>query len=242
MAGAVMQVPSASRRRALAFTGAAATMGATATAAAAGATSVLKSFALCVALGAVGGGMASLVASETVARLDTKSESPAPSEVQPPDLRAAPGSPRAPETVAREAPPEIAAPAARERAEPAAKETSSKGKSFGRDDVVARGSDVVGAPAPAAAKSEPSLFQEQRIIESARAAVARGDARTAFSLLDDYERTYASKQFRPEALALRIEALRNSGQLGAARALAAEFAQKYPHHPLLQRVQSAVAR
>jgi outer membrane protein assembly factor BamD (BamD/ComL family) len=60
--------------------------------------------------------------------------------------------------------------------------------------------------------------------------------------LDNYERSYPTPQFGPEALALRVEALRSSGQLAAARALAADFAQKYPHHPLLQRVQSAVAR
>jgi hypothetical protein len=129
--------------------------------------------------------------------------------------------------------------------EPVAKETNSNRKSFGRDEAPLRGPGARDAPdaqGQARPRVEASLFEEQRIIESARAAVARGDARSAFSLLDDYERAYASKQFRPEALALRIEALRSNGQLGAARALAAEFGQKYPHHPLLQQVQAALAR
>lgn len=238
MAGSVMHVPSASRRRAVAFTSAAATMGASATAVAASATSVMKSFLLCVAIGAAGGGVMSLAASETIARFDTKPQSQAQPGPRRTDTReASPGSPPAPEVDAIATPPSIVAPSV---VEPAAKDSSSKGKAPARDEAVARASGGLDAPAPA--RTQPSLFEEQRIIESARAAVARGDARTAFSVLDNYERAYASKQFGPEALALRVEALRNSGQLAAARALAADFAQKYPHHPLLQRVQSAVAR
>jgi hypothetical protein len=238
MAGSVMRVPSASRRRAVAFTSAAATIGASATAVAASATSVMKSFLLCVAIGAAGGGVMSLAASETVARLDPKAESHA----QPsPRLNDAPGlsqgSPPAPVAVVVETPRAVAVPAL---IVPVAKDVSVKGKSPMRDEGVARGRDALEASGKA--RVEPSLFEEQRIIESARAAVTRGDTRSAFALLDNYERAYASKQFWPEALALRVEALRGSGQLTAARALAADFAQKYPHHPLLQRVRNAVGR
>ena len=130
----------------MAFTSGAATIGASTTALAASAGSVIKSFVLCVALGAVNGGVMSLAASETIARLDTKVQTPAQPGPKPAEVR----------TVA------------------------------------------------------PSLPREP--------------------------------QFWPEALALRIEALRSSGQLGKARALAADFAEKYPHHPLLGRVQSIVAR
>jgi hypothetical protein len=237
MAGAVMRVPSASRRRAVAFTSAAATMGASATAVAAGATSVMKSFLLCVAIGAAGGGAMSLAASETIARFDAKAESharPSPRSIDAPEL--SPGSLPAPAAVV-EALPAVAEPAP---VVPVAKEVSGKGKSPTRDEGAARGRD--GLEALGKARTEPSLFEEQRIIESARAAVARGDTRSAFALLDNYEHAYASKQFWPEALALRVEALRGSGQLAAARALAADFSQKYPHHPLLQRVQNAVGR
>ena len=231
MAGSVMHVPSASRRRAVAFISGAATLGASATAVGASATSVVKSFLLCVAIGAAGGGMMSLLASETVARFDIKAASNAPPG--PPSSHAH-GAPQAPAVVAVEAPPELSPPA------PVAKDASGVAKSPARDEALARGRAVVETPTKA--RTESSLFEEQRIIESARAAVARGDARSAFSLLDNYERSYASKQFRPEALALRVEALRSSGQLAAARALAADFAQKYPHHPLRHRVQSAVTR
>jgi hypothetical protein len=235
MAGSVMHVPSASRRRAVAFISGAATVGASATAVAASATSVVKSFLLCVAIGAAGGGVMSLAVSETVARFDTKVASPAPPGPQPGHARGTPlGSPPAAAAVAVDAPPEVSAPM------PVTKDASGVTKTPARDEAIARGRGALETPAKA--RAESSLFEEQRIIESARAAVARGDARTAFSLLDNYERSYASKQFRPEALALRVEALRSSGQSAAARALAADFAQKYPHHPLLQRVRNAVAR
>ena len=238
MAGSVMRVPSASRRRAVAFTSAAATMGASATAVAASATSVMKSFLLCVAIGAAGGGVMSLAASETIARFDAKAESHAPPGARSNDAPGpSQGSAPAPAAVVVETPPALAGPAL---VVPVAKDASVKGKSPTRDEVAVRDRDALEAPEKA--RAEPSLFEEQRIIESARAAVARGDTRSAFALLDNYERAYASKQFWPEALALRVEALRGSGQLGAARALAADFAQKYPHHPLLQRVRNAAGR
>ena len=237
MAGAVMHVPSGSRQRAVAFTSAAATIGASTVAVAASSASVIKTFVLCVALGAAGGGVASLAASETFARLETKSAAPAPPGPLPAVVPAAPVNlPAATEAVATATPPEGRAP---QIPEPVAKESSGKRQSLGRDEGV---EPRVAVPSPARQPRGASLFEEQRIIESARAAVARGDARTAFSLLDGYEQAFPIKQFWPEALALRIEALRSSGQLDAARARAADFAQKYPHHPLLPRVQSSVGR
>ncbi len=238
MAGAVMHVPGASRRRAVAFTSAATTVGASTVAIAASGGSVIKSFVLCVALGTVGGGVVSLAVSETITRLDTKSGSSAQSRPNPAAMPAvSPSLPREPEAAVAEEPSPVAAPPVTELV---AKDLGSKGKALGQGDSVAPSLAMPGAPIRPAPGS--SLFEEQRIIESARAAMARGDVRSAFSLLDNYEQAYASKQFWPEALALRIEALRSSGQLGAARALAADFAQKYPHHPLLARVQSIVAK
>jgi hypothetical protein len=113
-----------------------------------------------------------------------------------------------------------------------------------RASAPAPGLSAVAAPAVAAAPAMPlpgpSLFEEQRSIESARAAVARGDAASALTTLDAYDRAYPQGQFGPEALALRVEALSAAGQLGRARGLAAEFERRYPHHPLLARVQGAV--
>jgi len=225
MAGAALPVPSAARRRAVAFTSTAATLGASTTAVAASATSLVKSFVLCMTLGAIGGGVMSLAASETVARFE-KSEAQAWPAPRVADESGPRGSvSRAPEPVATETPPSVVTPPV---VEAVAKDASSKAKSLGRDEAAAPSVD-----AAAPVREQTSLFEQQRIIESVRAAVARGDVRTATVLLDNYERAYATKQFGPEALALRIEALRGGGQLGAARALAADFARDYPHHPLL---------
>jgi TolA-binding protein len=85
-----------------------------------------------------------------------------------------------------------------------------------------------------------SLFDEQRIIESARTAVSRGDSAGALATLDRYQQSYPQGQFVPEALALRIEALSAAGDLTRARSLAAQFQSRYPHHPMLAPVQAAV--
>jgi hypothetical protein len=238
MAGAVLHVPSASRRRAVAFTSAAASLGASAVTVTASAASVLKSFVACVAIGALGGGVMSLVASETIARLDQKADS----QAQP----ALPSAQTHEQTQTLSAPVASAAPVAEAPAvlevapvaEPSTKAVPSKSSGGGREGVA----PSVAEPPSARAVPGSSLVEEQRVIESARAAVARGDLRAASATLDSYERSYAAKQFGPEALALRIETLQGAGQVSQARALAAEFARRYPHHPLLQRVQGVVAR
>jgi hypothetical protein len=101
------------------------------------------------------------------------------------------------------------------------------------------------SPSVGGFRDEPqrtSLVDEQRIIESVRAAVAQGDVHAALAKLDDYDRRYPRKQFGPEALALRVQAVAAAGELYLARSLAKDFEQRYPHHPLLARVKSAVAR
>ncbi|HXK18804.1 MAG TPA: hypothetical protein VNG33_13430, partial [Polyangiaceae bacterium] len=236
MAGARLEVPGASRKRALAFVGtAAAGTAVSGTAAAAATTSLVKGVVLCVCLGTVGGGLASLAVSETISRIETR----AATTTRPATTHAVvpappPPAPVVPETLV--AAPEPVAPAAPDHA-------TTRDTRDARASSPALGVSGAAAPAVAAAatKSEPgpSLFEEQRSIESARAAVARGDSATALATLDDYERVYGGGQFGPEALALRVEALSAAGQLGRARSLAAEFQRRYPHHPLLTRVQGA---
>jgi hypothetical protein len=242
MAGSVLPVPSASRQQALQFASVAVGMTASGAAAAAtttGATSLVKSLVLSVCLGAVGGGVMSLAVSETFSHFEKAQPvagKPAPLAQRPVNQQGrAPSAPSpAPEPVASVAA-ALPAPAAA-AAEPSAAALRGKNKATSADDRAA----AVGAPGSDKLELGPSLFEEQKVIESARAAVAHGDAFAALSTLDSYDRTYARKQFGPEALALRIQALGMAGQLGLARTLAAEFEQKYPHHPLLSRVQAAV--
>src|SRR5438552_2351291 len=73
MGGSGLKVPSASRRRALTFVGAAAAGTAVSgTAAAATTAALVKGVVLCVCLGAAGGGLASLAISEAFTRLEAR--------------------------------------------------------------------------------------------------------------------------------------------------------------------------
>jgi len=232
MGGSRLDVPSASRRRALAFVGtAAAGTAVSGTAAAAATASLVKGVVLCVCLGTVGGGVASLAVSETISRIEARHAAPtSPATAHafvPAVAQAASAAPVAP--LVGEALEPAPAPVAIATPEPAATRDA-------RASAPASAAAAAGSVAPAPA---PSLFEEQRIIEAARAAVARGDAPTALATLDNYDRAYARGQFGPEALALRVEALSAAGQSSRARSLAAEFERRYPHHPLLARVQGA---
>jgi hypothetical protein len=247
MTGAELRVPSDARRRALQFTGVAAGLTASSTAAAAaGATSLVKTLVLTLSLGAAGGGLTSLALSTVYSHYEhAKVEEP-----QPPPFRspapvhrgdAAVGAPIASPAAASE-PSTLAAEASAGPAPlPGNANTSGSARPSTKattDAVAPPGASVVEFRDPPA---RPSLFEEQRSIESARAAVARGDATGALSLLDAYDRRYAQKQFGPEALALRVQALAARGERAAASALAHDFAKNYPHHPLLSRVQSSAS-
>jgi len=222
-----LEVPRGARQRALAFTSVAASVATTGTAAAAGATSLFKSVVVCVCLGTVGGGLASLAVSETLSRLQTTAADvkPAATRERPPSRSGATATPQPPpEAPVTPVPPSAPAPDA---------PVSS---------AVTVGPATTAAAAPTNSNKPQrasSLFDEQRIIESARAAASRGDTASALATLESYQQIYGQGQFGPEALALRIEALSAKGELGRARSLAAEFQRRYPHHPLLASVQAA---
>lgn len=230
MRGSGLAVPGASRRRALAFTAAAANLAASGTALAAGGMSLAKSVALCVSLGVVSGGLASLGVSSAITSWDEPRES-APVSAAP----ARPASARRSTLSVASSPEGVpalpeSAPSAAEP-EPAATVT--------REPAPSRGApSVVGSSAP----GRRSLFDEQREIEGARAAIARGDFTRGLKLLDAYERSFPRGQFHPEALALRVEALSSRGDAARAKVLADDFARRYPQHPLLTRVQASVGR
>jgi outer membrane protein assembly factor BamD (BamD/ComL family) len=66
--------------------------------------------------------------------------------------------------------------------------------------------------------------------------LSRGDAIGAIAQLDAYDRAHPNGPLERESMALRIQALRNSGKLREARVLAKELEVKYPGHRLLPQV------
>jgi hypothetical protein len=103
--------------------------------------------------------------------------------------------------------------------------------------VAAASAAPPGAPRPSVAS-----FDEAREIEAARVAVSRGDDSGALARLNDYDQTHPNGQLKPESMALRIQALSNSGKASEARSLANEFQGKYPQHPLVQQVKRNVPK
>ena len=84
--------------------------------------------------------------------------------------------------------------------------------------------------------STPDLRDEIALIDAARGAIKTGAADRALVLLRRYTIAYAAGTFRPEAEALRIEALAQIGQTARARTLARDFVAKHPNSPLADRV------
>jgi hypothetical protein len=92
-------------------------------------------------------------------------------------------------------------------------------------------------PAPAA-----DLRDQIALIDAARTAVKAGATDRALALLRRYDATYPGGAFRPEALALRIEALDHGGRGAEAQALAREFLARYPQSPVADRVARIVQK
>lgn len=88
----------------------------------------------------------------------------------------------------------------------------------------------LGAAPPVIAAEAPA---DVRAIEQARSALARREFAVALAALDAYERSNHPGTLRPEALALRIRALRESGKDEDASAAMRAFERDYPGHPLL---------
>jgi hypothetical protein len=94
---------------------------------------------------------------------------------------------------------------------------------------------------PAAAPAA-DLRDQIALIDAARAAVKSSATERALVLLRRYEVSYPGGAFRPEALALRIEALDGAGRGAEAKALAREFLSRYPQSPIADRVARVAAR
>ena len=98
-------------------------------------------------------------------------------------------------------------------------------------------------PAPArahhhalAAAIPSELRAEIALVDAARSAVSTGADDRALVLLNRYDTSYRAGTFRPEAAALRIEALDHLGRTAQARTLAQRFIAAHPDSPLADRV------
>ena len=100
---------------------------------------------------------------------------------------------------------------------------------------IRRRSTSVTAPSPAPT-SAGDLRDQIALLDAVRAAVKGGSSERALVLLRRYDATYPGGAFRPEALALRIEALDQDGRHAEAQALARDFLARYPQSPVAARV------
>jgi hypothetical protein len=97
--------------------------------------------------------------------------------------------------------------------------------------------------APQTSRERPAsndLSEQLALVDSAHGALTRGDAAGALSLARKYAAVYPSGTFRPEAAAIRIEALVKLGRMTEARTLASKFAASYGPGPLADRVATLV--
>jgi outer membrane protein assembly factor BamD (BamD/ComL family) len=77
-------------------------------------------------------------------------------------------------------------------------------------------------------RASRALGDQVAAMDSARSALASGDAAEARRQLDDYEARFPNGVLAQEATVLRIEALLKQGQGGAARALGERFLADHP--------------
>jgi hypothetical protein len=107
---------------------------------------------------------------------------------------------------------------------------------------VRRRSASMAAPAPASPSSSAGDLRDQiALLDAARAAVNGGSSERALVLLRRYDASYPGGAFRPEALALRIEALDQDGRHAEAQAQARDFLARYPQSPVAARVARVAA-
>ena len=97
-------------------------------------------------------------------------------------------------------------------------------------------------PAPTLPRVAPTaqplqLSDEANLIDEVREAVAGGDGPGALRILENHRRRFPQPRLQPEALYLRMQALRLEGHLEAAIRVAQHLLAEYPNGP-----QSAAAR
>jgi hypothetical protein len=94
-------------------------------------------------------------------------------------------------------------------------------------------------PAPAAPVAS-SLVEEVRSLDSARAALAAGDPRSALLRLDAHERRFPDGELEPEGVVLRVRALRDVGDFAGAARVASAFIAAHPDSAQAARLRTMV--
>jgi hypothetical protein len=95
------------------------------------------------------------------------------------------------------------------------------------------------SPRPAVVVS-PALRRELAALDAARRALASGNARSALTGLDAYDRAYPRGRLELEAEVLRIDALAKAGLASAARRHAEAFVRRHPGSVFASRVRSTL--
>jgi len=85
-----------------------------------------------------------------------------------------------------------------------------------------------------------SLDDELSALKLASSSLEAGNTQAALAALDRYDRVLKGKKLRAEATVLRIEALAQGGEGGAASALAQRFVSQNPESPLVDRARSFI--
>jgi hypothetical protein len=95
-------------------------------------------------------------------------------------------------------------------------------------------------PSDGAGEPDTELAAERAFVETARAAMARGDASAALEALERGARQFPSGRLVEERESLRIHALAKAGRSAEARALGVQFHREFPHSMLLPMVDAAL--
>jgi hypothetical protein len=144
-----------------------------------------------------------------------------------------------------EVPPYGPSPAAAKQAEPAPIARSANEPFIG-DVAKSTGQGEVPSAAPLqATTSRPATSAETyalelKLLQPARAAVARGDFAAALSAITEHERRFAAGQLTEEREALRVQALMGLHRTDEARRAAITFRTRFPNSVLLSRMKSAL--
>ncbi|HSU41200.1 MAG TPA: hypothetical protein VLJ38_16595 [Polyangiaceae bacterium] len=111
--------------------------------------------------------------------------------------------------------------------------TASSGKALQQEPEIRRAPSAQRA-GERTAKSD--LSDQLAVVDAAHRALTGGDAAGALTLARKYQAEYPTGTFRPEAAAIRIEALGKLGRTAEAQALAGNFAKTYGPGPLADRI------